>query len=292
MAKWKNALRSSLTSTITHVIIICSMIQSSVTITKNVSEIERSLCHEMISHFDTPCLCNRIHTSAFQNLSQEGHVMHDNNDGVIDDQGTHYYIIDCDYVSLAGSFPVIPYGLPVDGYSHRYGSFQTVEGRLFTSSEIPLRWIDLSHNHLQRLTNTMFEGVETTLEEVYLGHNYLGHQLNPVFATEEFNSLSQLKILDLSHNMLKALDDSLFKGLSQLQELYLSDNYFDTVAKSSLMVLQSLKFLGLQNNHIGKAMSIKPIHFQVPKTTSPYNHDLFYRSQGNLGITIFQDWLH
>lgn len=69
---------------------------------------------------------------------------------------------------------------------------------------------------LRRLMERLLDGVEGTLQELRLGHNKLGDQLNPIFSTNEFLHLKALRVLDLSHNELRALDNNIFRGLRNL----------------------------------------------------------------------------
>lgn len=49
-----------------------------------------------------------------------------------------------------------------------------------------------------------------------LSDNLFGDSLNPIFSTAEFRSLHQLRILDLSGNKIKALEEGIFKGCANL----------------------------------------------------------------------------
>ena len=50
-----------------------------------------------------------------------------------------------------------------------------------------------------------------------LSDNLFGDSLNPIFSTPEFRSLINLKVLDLSGNKIKALEEGIFKGCDKLQ---------------------------------------------------------------------------
>ena len=130
------------------------------------------------------------------------------------DNGTY---INCDSVVFPGEFPVLPFRQRIHSYSQRYVGYQTFPSQLFTASSIPLKRLDLSHNGVVLITDKLLDGVTDTLEEITLSHNLLGDQLNPIFATNEFQKLKQLKRLELSDNDLKAIDDSLIKGCDKLQ---------------------------------------------------------------------------
>ncbi|XP_023222761.1 protein artichoke-like isoform X1 [Centruroides sculpturatus] len=159
-------------------------------------------------------------------------------------------IVDCDRVSFAGNFPVLPHRYRIHGYRQRHAGIQTLETLLFTASAIPLETVDFSHNLLRRLTERMFDGVQNTLEEIYLGHNKLGDQLNPIFSTSELRQLRNLKILDLSSNQLRSIDSRVFEGLISLEILNLELNDLSVVPTESLKDLISLKSLLLQENDL------------------------------------------
>ena len=45
----------------------------------------------------------------------------------------------------------------------------------------------------------------------------LGDSLNPIFSSSEFHGLTQLRILDLSGNQIKGIEEGLLKGCDNLQ---------------------------------------------------------------------------
>lgn len=92
------------------------------------------------------------------------------------------------------------------------------------------------HDQLRRLMERLLDGVEGTLQELRLGHNKLGDQLNPIFSTNEFLHLKALRVLDLSHNELRALDNNLFRGLRNLTVSYncMSDNW---IYEATIMII-------------------------------------------------------
>lgn len=52
--------------------------------------------------------------------------------------------------------------------------------------------------------------------ELRLTDNLLGDSLNPIFSTVEFQSLTNLKVLDLSGNKIKAIEEGILKGCTKL----------------------------------------------------------------------------
>jgi Leucine-rich repeat (LRR) protein len=57
---------------------------------------------------------------------------------------------------------------------------------------------------------------QDTLIELRLTDNLLGDSLNPIFSTVEFQALNSLKLLDLSGNKIKAIEEGILKGCTKL----------------------------------------------------------------------------
>jgi hypothetical protein len=57
---------------------------------------------------------------------------------------------------------------------------------------------------------------QDTLIELRLTDNLLGDSLNPIFSTVEFQALSDLQVLDLSGNKIKAIEEGILKGCTKL----------------------------------------------------------------------------
>lgn len=47
--------------------------------------------------------------------------------------------------------------------------------------------------------------------------NLLGDSLNPIFSTVEFQALSNLRVLDLAGNKIKAIEEGILKGCTKLE---------------------------------------------------------------------------
>lgn len=109
------------------------------------------------------------------------------------------------------------YRQKIHSFSQIGSGLQSLEAQLFTASDIPLQRVDFSNNLLRRLTERTFEGVEDTLKSINLQSNKLGDQLNSLFATEEFQRLVSLEILDLSGNGIKDFKAGIFNGLMNLE---------------------------------------------------------------------------
>lgn len=130
-----------------------------------------------------------------------------------------YLQIDCDGVPVLAdhNLAVNPF-VAIARYSQRNAGMHLLGGPLFTNvnGQIQLRSLDLQANNLKKLISRLFEGVEQSLEYLNLSHNLLGENLNPIFSTNEFLELKNLKSLDLAYNGLQILDSNLLIGLKQL----------------------------------------------------------------------------
>ncbi|XP_039299670.1 insulin-like growth factor-binding protein complex acid labile subunit, partial [Nilaparvata lugens] len=115
---------------------------------------------------------------------------------------------------------------------------------------LPLRVMDFSHNSLRRLPERVFLGLQDSLQELRLSGNLLGDSLNPIFSSSEFHGLSNLRLLDLSDNQIKAIEEGLLKGCDNLRELWLNDNSLTLIPSTSLNGPTHLKVLSLSNNRI------------------------------------------
>ncbi len=77
--------------------------------------------------------------------------------------------------------------------------------------------VDFSNNLLRRLTEKVFAGLQNSLLELRLSDNLFGDSLNPVFSSTEFHGLGKLRVLDLSANQIRALEEGILKGCDNLQ---------------------------------------------------------------------------
>lgn len=89
--------------------------------------------------------------------------------------------------------------------------------KVFSTSSLPLRSIDLSGNSLRRLTERLLLGLQSTLVELKLADNLLGDTLNPIFSSSEFHGLTHLQLLDLSGNQIKAMEEGILEGCKNLK---------------------------------------------------------------------------
>ncbi|XP_072380256.1 uncharacterized protein [Diabrotica undecimpunctata] len=163
--------------------------------------------------------------------------------------------VNCDRVVFSSEIPSLPFGAPIVSFSQRWAGHQSLPTQVFTSTDLPLRSIDLSGNSLRRLTERMLQSLKSTLVELRLADNLLGDTLNPIFSTTEFRGLSHLQILDLSGNSIKAIEEGILEGCDSLQELYLGKNSFNSVPSSSLNGPHKLRLLSLTDNRIDTVKS-------------------------------------
>lgn len=180
------------------IIIISSSLVSSSSSSLNRNNYNFVHCKEVFTNYPSirlPCLCSTSDDE--QQLSNATFV-------------------DCDFVSFFGDFPTLPFRSKIITFSQRFAGIQNLEPQLFTASDIKIENLDFSHNLIRRLRERMLDGIDKSLIQLNFSHNHLGDQLNPIFATNEFYSLPNLKILDLSYNQLKALDSNIFKGIQNL----------------------------------------------------------------------------
>ncbi|XP_056635571.1 protein artichoke isoform X1 [Diorhabda sublineata] len=158
--------------------------------------------------------------------------------------------VNCDRVVFSSEVPSLPYGAPIVSFSQRWSGHQSLPTQVFTTTDLPLRSVDLSGNSLRRLTERMLQGLKSTLVELRLSDNLLGDTLNPIFSSTEFRGLSHLQILDLSGNGIKAIEEGILEGCDSLQEFYLGRNSFSSVPSYSLNGPQKMRLLSLENNRI------------------------------------------
>ena len=64
---------------------------------------------------------------------------------------------------------------------------------------------------------------QDTLVELRLTDNLLGDSLNPIFSTVEFQALSNLQVVDLSGNKIKAIEEGILKGCTNLSVSLIDD---------------------------------------------------------------------
>ncbi|KAG7213765.1 hypothetical protein KM043_002988 [Ampulex compressa] len=140
-------------------------------------------------------------------------------------------------------------GQPVVSISQRQCGYRTLPEDLINSG-LSLRKLDLSGNLIYRLMDRLLQ-VQNLLQELRLADNVLGDNLNPIFSSNEFHGMEKLRVLDLSGNGLRSIEEGIFKGCDNLEELYLDGNNLTSVPTASLKGPKSIAVLSLSRNNIG-----------------------------------------
>lgn len=140
-------------------------------------------------------------------------------------------------------------GQPIVSISQRSSGYKRLPEDLLNAG-LKLRKLDLSGNSIYKLMGRLLRA-QTELEELRLADNLLGDSLNPIFSSNEFHSMKQLKLLDLSRNGLRSIEEGILKGCESLEQLYLDGNKLSTVPTVSLKGPKSLRVLSLTGNNIG-----------------------------------------
>lgn len=110
---------------------------------------------------------------------------------------------------------------------------------------VELEWLDASQNNIQNLSINSFANTPSL---IYL---YLSRNRISTLNSHLFDSLTDLQVLDLSHNNLKdVVDNSLFTKLSALKFLLLNNNNKLNEFRANLAHSEDLIKLDLSNNQI------------------------------------------
>ncbi|CAD6228677.1 GSCOCG00006494001-RA-CDS [Cotesia congregata] len=157
--------------------------------------------------------------------------------------------MDCDRVMLTRESLELLRDQPVISMSRRYSGYQKLPEDLLNLG-FQLEKLDLTGNSIQRLMDRTLQ-LQSTLKELRLGDNLLGDNLNPIFSSNEFRELSELKLLDLHGNGLSSIEEGIFKGCIYLEDLNLDDNNLTTVPADSLKGPRAIRILSLAGNNIG-----------------------------------------
>ena len=105
------------------------------------------------------------------------------------------------------------------------------------------REANLSHLKIDHIDSQTFDGAKT-LEKLVLKSN------NLALIENSFNSLKNLKLLDLSANLILGIYINDFSGLSELLELNLNSNSLETIESDSFSSLKKLKVLRMNTNYL------------------------------------------
>ncbi|XP_061930203.1 chaoptin isoform X4 [Apis cerana] len=157
--------------------------------------------------------------------------------------------MNCDQVVFTRSTTDSLKGQPIVSMSQRNSGYQNLPEDLLNSG-LNLKKLDLSDNSIYKLMGRSLQA-QTQLEELRLADNFLGDNLNPIFSSNEFHGMKELRLLDLSRNGLRSLEEGIFKGCENLEQLYLDGNNLTTIPTMSLKGPKSLRVLSLSGNNIG-----------------------------------------
>lgn len=129
-----------------------------------------------------------------------------------------------------------------------------------------IKWIDLSANKIQQITDHTFDNLND-LQLLSLNGNQINridsksfvkldklmllemsaNRLDNVTATM-FDGLNSLKSIHLHYNKIDTIDDEAFSGAPNLQKLVLSSNQIHNLNEHTFFGLNNLKYLDLSNN--------------------------------------------
>nr|CAI5842150.1 unnamed protein product [Callosobruchus analis] len=152
--------------------------------------------------------------------------------------------------------------------------------------------IDLSYNLISELGSNVFLEIGlTNLKLLNLSHNKIGH-----IHLSGFEGLGNLRTLDLSYNTLHYFNERWFAALASIQELYLRGNNLKSINQEPRLNLQRLRILDISKCAIE---SLHPDVFQyVPnvqmldisenfliylntEVIQPMTHLYFLKTKGN-----------
>lgn len=149
--------------------------------------------------------------------------------------------------------------------------------------------IDVSQNRVNQIHRNAFEGLEGNLKLLNLSHNLLGEVYSYTFA-----SLTNLMVLDLSHNHIGALGYGSFGGLPNLKALYLTGNSLREIGLPASLV--SLDYLMVNDNKLKSsstgsltrfARNIKHLNIRDNRLTNLEDVDTFLSRLKNLQVLLY-----
>ncbi|KAF7268565.1 hypothetical protein GWI33_018318 [Rhynchophorus ferrugineus] len=127
-----------------------------------------------------------------------------------------------------------------------YSSIHSIGNVLRAEMATTLRYLNLSHNHIE---TTVVDDLEARTIEVY----ELDLSFNTLRLTNNsFHQWSALQVLRLANCSLKAVSDDIFSGLTNLEQLNLSGNLLRILAVNSFQILPNLRQLDLSRNLISR----------------------------------------
>ncbi|XP_052004428.1 toll-like receptor 7 [Xyrauchen texanus] len=110
---------------------------------------------------------------------------------------------------------------------------------------LTLKILDISHSNLNFIPKEVFKGLPETLTELYIANNRLS-----LFDWEGLVYLKNLKLLDLSDNLLTEVSKCLSNNTKSIETLILRKNAIEQLSANFLKDAFSLKVLDLSYNRI------------------------------------------
>ncbi|KAK0182220.1 hypothetical protein PV327_000381 [Microctonus hyperodae] len=156
--------------------------------------------------------------------------------------------MNCDRVIFTRESLELLRNQPIISITRRNSGYQKLPEDLLNSG-LQLEKLDLTGNSINRLMDR-YLSIQINLKELRLGNNLLGDNLNPIFSSNEFRDMEQLRLLDISNNGIKSIEEGIFNGCNSLEELYLDDNNLTTVPADSLKGPRAIRILSLAGNNI------------------------------------------
>ena len=116
----------------------------------------------------------------------------------------------------------------------------------------------MSHNHIKEIASPNGKG--SPFKELRKLHDlHLGHNLISEIDHQNFDGLTNLKVLDLSHNAIEKIHDYAFQKLEKLEDLNLGVNQFSEFPSGGLENLVHIKV------HNNPSLQDFPSHQRFPK---------------------------
>ncbi|XP_070175674.1 toll-like receptor 6 [Littorina saxatilis] len=151
------------------------------------------------------------------------------------------------------SLPAPPASLPRLAYlGLAHNRLTALDSPLIRGGNSSLTTLDLSHNDLRRLSVEAV-GSMATLVRLYLRDNALDE--SGIDLSRVFLNLTQLQVLDLSHNHLSDVTERHFAGLTSLLALDLSHNRIRNMTFASDTPLTLVTHLNLSSNQLTSFLS-------------------------------------
>ncbi|XP_029315314.1 LOW QUALITY PROTEIN: toll-like receptor 8 [Cottoperca gobio] len=132
---------------------------------------------------------------------------------------------------------------------HYFKAFGVTANLNFTQNLPALRVLNMSHNDISVLTTKQM--YSRSLTELQFSHNFLGTLWKDSLYKKLFINLTNLMILDISHNNLAKIPDDVYKYLPcNLTILRINHNFLTDFTWDKLKLFHQLQFLDLSFNDL------------------------------------------